>query len=621
MKIRKIILNVVLAAVIFSLGKSISACAEEAEDTVILQENAEEEDTQNAVQSKSALSITVDYPDQIKCGEPVTFTMHGDGGTGSYQYRIHTLSTYDGSERVPVYDVSYGSNSAYSESNEFTFTFYASGSYILRFNVMDKGSQPVQTAATNYFYIDIEDARYPSVEQLVNQVTSQCLKECTTEFEKVVWLHDWILDHADYAYSYSYSSAEGVLARGTGTCESYHRAYVMLLNKVGIQTGRITGNGHVWTAVRIDGEWYQVDSTWDDKGEKYKDTFQEHLYFGLTDYLMGLVHSDHKNAATGYESTALENNYFIKTGEIRQWSDTFVPVIKQNITDGKREFTISAPKNGMLGSYDWEIIYNLVAYQLSKQEWEGVTIAASYSNTDGVIIVKAEDAASCPKDIPITSVTLNKKNCTLNTGQSISLAAAIQPQNTTESKKLTWSSSNKAIAEVDSNGKVKGIKPGTATITVKSVNGKKASCSINVVNPGWKKDSVGYWYRNPNGTYPYNQWKKIDGAWYYFNLSGYRVTGWKMLGGTWYFMQRDGKMLTGAGTIGGKNYYFTSSGAMVKGWRQRNGSWYYYSSSGAMVKGAWQRIGNSWYYLKKDGKMAANEWIGGYYLNTSGRWI
>ena len=290
-----------------------------------------------------------------------------------------------------------------------------------------------------------------------------------------------------------------------------------------------------------------------------------------------------------------------------------------------------------------------------------------------------------PESIPITFVTLNKKSCTLNTGQSVSLTAAVQPQNTTESKKLTWSSSNKAIAAVDSNGKVKGVKPGTAVITVKSVNGKKASCSINVVNPaneGWKKDSVGYWYRYPNGTYPYSQWKKIDGAWYYFNASGYRVTGWKMLGGiwyfmqsdgkmvtgartiggkeyyftssgamvkgwqsrnrswyyysssgamvksawqqlggTWYFMQSDGKMVTGARAIGGKEYYFTSSGAMVKGWQSRNGSWYYYSSSGAMVKNAWQLVGNSWYYLKKDGKMAANEWIGGYYLNASGKWI
>ena len=45
---------------------------------------------------------------------------------------------------------------------------------------------------------------------------------------------------------------------------------------------------------------------------------------------------------------------------------------------------------------------------------------------------------------------------------------------------VTYSSSNESIATVDSSGKVTGILPGSATITVKTYNGKTAKCKIRV---------------------------------------------------------------------------------------------------------------------------------------------
>ena len=222
----------------------------------------------------------------------------------------------------------------------------------------------------------IDDPDYPSVEELVANVAGECEKSCSTDFDKAVWLHDWILDHADYDYTYSYCAAEGVLARGKGTCESYHRAYVMLLNKVGIPTGRIAGNGHVWTAAQLDGKWYQIDSTWDDMGASYKGTFYEHLYFGLNDDIMKLVHSDHTQPVAGYECNSLEENYFIKTGEIHQWSDLFAEKIRQKIAAGETSFTL--PVNSDLPESVANVIYRLVAYELSSENWTNATLSASY---------------------------------------------------------------------------------------------------------------------------------------------------------------------------------------------------------------------------------------------------
>lgn len=378
----------------------------EAVGAMSLYNNSSTVDQEPAALADEPLALSISYPSDIKCGVPVTFTMNAAGGTGNYKYRIAALMD---SELVSVYDISYGSNGSYGDSNQFTFTFYASGTYYIRFSVMDMTTYQTKTTGLYEYPIVIQDASHPSVEQIVTDIAAQCEAVCTTDFEKALWLHDWIIDHADYDYSYSYCSAEGVLARGVGTCESYHKAYVKLLNKVCIETGRIEGNGHVWTAVKMDGEWYQIDSTWDDMGASYKGTYYEHMYFGLTDYIIGLVHDDHKAAVPGYESTALEDNYFIKTGQIAQWSDPFVDTIKQNLADGKTEFTLLVTSS-MPDSYK-NVIYNLVAYQLSKQKWDNKELSVSYANGQLTCqVVKAGIEISANGNSTETTYTLTVRN-------------------------------------------------------------------------------------------------------------------------------------------------------------------------------------------------------------------
>ena len=335
----------------------------------------------------AALSISVDYIENISCGQEIIFTVNASGGSGNYKYRLAGLMTVEDGQLVSVYDISYGNNGSYRENNEFGFTFYASGTYYIRFSVMDMTTFETKTTGLYEYTLNIQDANYPSVMQIVKTVAAQCKNECATDFEKALWLHDWILDKGDYDYSYSYCSAEGVLARGEGTCESYHRAYVLLLNEVGIATGRITGNGHVWTAVKMDGEWYQVDTTWDDGGEQMKGTIYEHMYFGVTDEIIGLVHTDHQLAVPGYESTALENNYFIKTGQVKQWSDSFVDTIKQNLANGEIKFVLNV-NSSMPDNYK-NVIYNLVAYELSKTDWNGKELDIFYTDDCLTCEVKA----------------------------------------------------------------------------------------------------------------------------------------------------------------------------------------------------------------------------------------
>ena len=78
-----------------------------------------------------------------------------------------------------------------------------------------------------------------------------------------------------------------------------------------------------------------------------------------------------------------------------------------------------------------------------------------------------------------TGVKLSRTSATVGKGSTLSLTATVSPASASDTS-LTWTSSNKKVATVDKNGKVKGIKKGTATITVKTANGQTAECKITV---------------------------------------------------------------------------------------------------------------------------------------------
>ena len=86
------------------------------------------------------------------------------------------------------------------------------------------------------------------------------------------------------------------------------------------------------------------------------------------------------------------------------------------------------------------------------------------------------------KVVPVTGVTLNKSELSLKVRDIYLLIAKIIPSDATK-KNLTWKSSNLKIVTVSDTGFIKGLKEGTATITVTTEDGSyKASCTVTVVS-------------------------------------------------------------------------------------------------------------------------------------------
>ena len=121
-----------------------------------------------------------------------------------------------------------------------------------------------------------------------------------------------------------------------------------------------------------------------------------------------------------------------------------------------------------------------------------ITATSSNGKTAGCTVTVKQ------KEIAITGISLNKSATSLTEGESETLTATITPSNATGDKTVKWSSSNEAVATVDSNGKVTAKKAGTAVITATSSNGKTAGCTVTV-----KQKDTYTGLRDVNGTLTY----------------------------------------------------------------------------------------------------------------------
>ena len=158
----------------------------------------------------------------------------------------------------------------------------------------------------------------------------------------------------------------------------------------------------------------------------------------------------------------------------------------------------------------------------------------------------------------------------------------------------------------------------------------------------WVRDSIGWWWRRADGTYPASQWVAIGGSRYYFNANGYIATGWVRDGNDWFYLASSGTLLggwvrdggswyyldptsgvmhTGMTGVDGTWYYLDSSGAMRTGWVSLADGWHYFASSGAQM-GGWLRDGGSWYYLDPTSGVMHTGMTGvdgtWYYMDSSG---
>ena len=94
----------------------------------------------------------------------------------------------------------------------------------------------------------------------------------------------------------------------------------------------------------------------------------------------------------------------------------------------------------------------------------GTAIITATASSDSTI---TDICAVTVNPIPVTSVAISPKPASILIGGSVTLSVDVLPATATD-KTVTWSSSNTAVATVNSSGVVTGVAVGTATITARS---------------------------------------------------------------------------------------------------------------------------------------------------------
>lgn len=333
--------------------------------------------------TQNGVTFNVSWND-APAGTETTFHVTQTNGSSQAKARMAVPTYCDGGSQESVCDPSRPTWASYcslgTAGHDFTFDFTASGTYRIYFYFMDNDRYDPQNDKGIYYLrttaeVTVNDAARPSVTQIVKDAVDLCRQQTNgSEYDMALWLHDWTLDQLEYDHSRNWCSAESGLTRHQGICESYQRIYSKLLDGAGIANGRITGNGHTWNAVKIDGKWCQMDLTWDDTSDNwYGDLDQRHLYFGLTDELMAIAHSDHtanyQKNGYAYRSTDLSNNYFVRIGKADEWAEKYADRIQQHLDAKEKSFSIDAD-NQLFPPRISGIQNGIVAYAMNKMRWE-----------------------------------------------------------------------------------------------------------------------------------------------------------------------------------------------------------------------------------------------------------
>ena len=122
-----------------------------------------------------------------------------------------------------------------------------------------------------------------SVNRAINRsIPNIDMSDANSEHKAVMKIHDWICDNVVYTAASDdpkdhVTDIYGVFVDGEALCEGYTMAFTYLCHRYGLDCMGIVGttanagpgDTHSWNMVKVDGSWYFVDTTWDDKASSY----------------------------------------------------------------------------------------------------------------------------------------------------------------------------------------------------------------------------------------------------------------------------------------------------------------------------------------------------------------
>ena len=525
----------------------------------------------------------------------------------------------------------------------------------------------------------------------LDQLVDQANTLCQTDLEKVFYVHEWLVQNIAYDREHLSDNVQddhnlrGALLEGTAVCDGYAKTYALTLRKLGITGVLVTSKdiGHAWNMVELDGNWYQVDCTWDDPVDGSDQLgYCMHKHLLCTTEEMNTNHNDDGDDSVAFDLENLGTQNIVNLATDGTYENTWWKDKKSAIFPCGGDWYYASGERLF-----WRDDLGDCDSNLAREDDSGV-VAGSIA-LDGTLLV-ATDKQACEQSSwikqyeldPASHEVTEKKKESL---QSIGIAAqwdgiyyAVSQQEYHQDVRQYIKTRDIPVptatptAVPTATPTATPVKP-TATPTATPVK-PTATPTATPVKPtatpasgytGWKTvNGKDYWYENGVKQGTTGRGKEIydpdSDAWYWLdaNRGGAKAVSKDVYqesnGGKWVRYDANGHMIKGWDTNDDGTYYFDLvTGAMTKGdatidglpcsfdtvtgiglncaWKYINGKDYWYEGgkrqgydpNNAAYRGKeiYDPASNGWYWLDnvQQGAKAVSKDV--YQESSGGKWV
>ena len=525
----------------------------------------------------------------------------------------------------------------------------------------------------------------------LDQLVDQANTLCQTDLEKVFYVHEWLVQNIAYDREHLSDDVQddhnlrGALLEGTAVCDGYAKTYALTLRKLGITGVLVTSKdiGHAWNMVELDGNWYQVDCTWDDPVDGSDQLgYCMHKHLLCTTEKMNTNHNDDGDDSVAFDLENLGTQNIVNLATDDTYENTWWKDKKSAIFPCGGDWYYASGERLF-----WRDDLGDCDSNLAHEDDSGV-VAGSIA-LDGTLLV-ATDKQACEQSSwikqyeldPASHEVTEKKKESL---QSIGIAAqwdgiyyAVSQQEYHQDVRQYIKTRDIPVptatptAVPTATPTATPVKP-TATPTATPVK-PTATPTATPVKPtatpasgytGWKTvNGKDYWYENGVKQGTTGRGKEIydpdSDAWYWLdaNRGGAKAVSKDVYqesnGGKWVRYDANGHMIKGWDTNDDGTYYFDLvTGAMTKGdatidglpccfdtvtgiglncaWKRINGKDYWYEGgkrqgydpNNAAYRGKeiYDPASNGWYWLDnvQQGAKAVSKDV--YQESSGGKWV
>lgn len=189
------------------------------------------------------------------------------------------------------------------------------------------------------------------------------------EYDTVMRIHDYIVKKCRYIEeneSGYCATAYGCLVENEANCEGYAKAFDLLASRMGLESVLVTGTtddgeNHAWNQVKVDGNWYNIDVTWDDTDV---DGDLRRVYFLCDDEFFGETHFPDSEYLQTYDCGDSEGNFYIKNGLYADSEQAAEEILRREIRCGKTQAEIRFADDELYDLFMNEYIEGQEVFQL-----------------------------------------------------------------------------------------------------------------------------------------------------------------------------------------------------------------------------------------------------------------